>query len=343
LNHSLFLNAAGRVAPRWKLGFSASGNVSNHEGFLFSPTVFSNAASASANFTDLSAAVLGQGSTNTQVGTILQSAALVESPARTLLYGERMFTSAARTFLSYAYSPRFSVTFAGGAARSQHIGTSQNGSTQGRYLTPRTTSVNASLGTSYSISPRTQFGATVATSRIVSSLYDSYSTVSTASLGRTLGRGWFLQFHGGVGFTNPVRQTVVRSTAPRPVGGASLGFRTFSNTFLGSFDRTTSDSYGLGARTTSTSSASWRWNRPGNAWWLDGSFGWQQLQGGASQEISSWRGTASWGRALGLHVAVLMQYVYLNYSGRVGNSPYNSDQNAVRVAVVWTPQPAPQR
>jgi len=340
LNHNLSLNATRRLAARWNLGFSVSGDLSNFEGSLFSPTVLSNVASVSANFADLSAAMLGRSSTNAPLVSILNSAPLVESPARTLLYGERMLTSAAHTSLSYSYSRHFSIIFNAGAARSQHLGGSQNDQAQNLYLLPTTTSGNASLGISYSLSSRTQFGATVATSRVVSDLYDGYSTSSTASLGRTLGRRWFLQIHGGVGLMNPVQRTSVQPTGPHPVAGGSLGFRISSQTFLGSYDRTVSDSYGVGASTTSTSSATWRWNRPGGGWWLEGSFSWQQLQGVASQNLSSWRATASWGRRLGPRAALLTQYVYLNYSGRVENSPYSQSQSAMRVSVVWTRQPA---
>ena len=356
LNHNLSLNATRRLAPRWNLGFSVSGDLSNLEGFLFSPTVFSNVASVSANFAELSAAMLGQSSTNTQLGSILNSAPLVESPARTLLYGERMFTSAAHTSLSYSYSRRFSVNFNAGAGRSQHVGESQNSLAlaQSPYLLPTTTSGNASLGFSYSLSPRTQFGATVATSRVASDLYDGYSTSSTASLGRKLGRRWFLQIHGGAGLMNPLRgisgQSNIsgQSTGPHPVAGGSLGFRTSSHTFLGSYDRTVSDSYGVGATTSSTSSATWRWSRRGVGWWLEGSFSWQQLQGVAGQgvagqDISSWRATASWGKQLGAHVALITQYVYLNYSGRLETTLYSQSQSAMRVSVVWSSQSAVPR
>ncbi len=169
LNHALAMNAARR-AGRWNLGFSVTADLSNYEGFLFSPTVFGNAAAVSANYRDLSAAMLGRSSTNTQLTSILNGAALVESPARTLLYGERMLTSAARATMGYSYSPRFSVNFGVGGGRSQHVGNNQDGVAQTRYLLPRTTSANASLGISYAMSPRTQFGAEVATSRTASDL-----------------------------------------------------------------------------------------------------------------------------------------------------------------------------
>ncbi len=340
LNHALAMNATRRIG-RWSLGFSVTADFSNYEGFLFSPTVFSNAVAVSANFTDLSAAMMGRSSSNTQLSSILNGAAVVESPARTLLYGERMFTSAARTTLSYSYSPRFSVNFSGGGGRTQHVGENQNGVAQTRYLLPNTTSANASLGISYAYSPRTQFGVEVTTARTASDLYDGYTTTSTASLGRTLARRWLVQVHGGVGVMNPVRlRTGGQSTGPHPVGGGALGFRTYSHTFLGSYDYMVSDSYGAGANSTSTSSGSWRWYRPGGTWWLEATLSWQQLQGTSSQYTSSWRTTAGWGRALNAHLALRAEYAHLDYSGQVGTSFYSRSQHAARISLVWAPQAA---
>ena len=336
LNHALSLNAARRIA-RWDVRFSVSADLSNFEGFLFSPTAFDNVASAAPNSADLSAAVLGQPSGNTQVSAILNSAPVVESAARALLYGERVFTSAAQATVSYSFSPRLSLNFSGGTARNQHLDDNQNSSAQSLYLLPDTTSGNASMGLSYSLSPRTQLGAAVTTSRVMSDLYDGYSTTSTASLGRTLGRRWFVQAHGGMGVMHPVRETGVQASGPHPVWGGSVGFRTYAHTFLGAYDRTVSDAYGVGVNATSTSSASWRWNRPRRTWWLSGSLNWQQLQGTASQAMSNWRTAAGWGRTLTTHLAALAEYAYLNYSGGLGTAFYSRSQSAVRFSIVWDP------
>ena len=340
LNHALAFSATRRIA-KWSVRSSVSADLSNFEGFLFSPTVYGNAASASANFSDLSGAMLGRTSGNIQVSSILNGAPVAESPARTLLYGERMFTSAAQVSLSYSYSPRFTVDFSSGAGRNQHLGDAQTTPATSRYLLPSTTSGTGSVGISYAVSPRTQFGVTAATNRVVSDLYDSYATTTAASLGRTFARRWVVRIHGGVGVTTPVRQkTAAQSSGAHPVWGGSLGFRTYAHTFLGSYDRTVSDGYGVGATTTSTSNANWRWNRPGNSWWLNASSSWQQLEGISSQNTSSWRAIAGWGRTLGRHFACIAEYAYLDYSGRMGSTVYSRSQSAVRVSMVWLPQPA---
>jgi hypothetical protein len=108
---------------------------------------------------------------------------------------------------------------------------------------------------------------------------------------------------------------------------------------LGSYDRTARDSYGAGAATSSSSSFSWRWGRPGRQWWLESSLGWEQLQGGAfSTAASGWHATTGLSRRMGTHVVWSMQYAYLDYSGR-SQTVYTRSQSAVRVAMIWSPDP----
>ena len=136
-----------------------------------------------------------------------------------------------------------------------------------------------------------------------------------------------------------VRQTsFVVPTTPRPVIGGGLGYKTFSHTFLGSYEHAVSDSYGLGSSTSSSATASWHWARPGSSWSLNSSFAWQQLQGNALANTSGWQATVGLSRALAAHMVLLTQYVYLKYSGGLQAPAYGFSQSAVRVSVAWNPQ-----
>ena len=347
LNHALSLTVSRKIAPRWTFSFSAAGNLSSLEESLFSPTTLSNVASAPATFNDLAAAMLSaKFANNPQLGAIFTASPLVQSPVANLIYGQRMFTASTYASLSYSYSPRLSVTFSGGGARTQYISGDQALAASNSYLLANTTSGNASLGFSYSLSPLTQIGGSVSTNRVSSSLYDAYTTTSLVTLGRTLGMRWVMQAHGGVGFTNTVHQAGVGPfipAKPGPAIGGSLAYKTRSNTFLGSYDRTVSDSYGLGAATSSSASAGWHYRHPGSSWWLDSSFGWQQLLGGALENTSGWRTTVSLSRAIGTRLVFIVQYVHLDYSGGFLATPYHTSQDAVRASMEWTPHPAALR
>ena len=340
LNHTLGLNTSRKFAPRWSYNFSVNGDLSTLEAFLFAPTVLSSVTSVPASFDDLSAALLSSKFNNPLLASALTSAPAAQSPVRTLLYGTRMFTAGAQASFSYSYSPRLSFSFGGGGGWTQNIADNRVANTQSNYL-PDTASGSANLAFSYSLSPLTQLGGGVTTARISSSLYETQTTTTTVSLGRTLARRWLVQIHGGVGVAKYLQQqqtTLPLTTKPHPAFGGSLGFKTFSNTFLGSYDRSVSDSYGLGASNSSSSGGSWHWQRPDRTWWIESAFSWEQLQG-TGQNTSGWRATAGLGRAVGTRIALVMQYTYLKYSGQFQDQANNLSQSAVRVSMVWTPHP----
>jgi len=341
-NHLFSLNLTRKFARRWNFGLSIGANLSNYEESLFAPTTLSNIAAIPATFNDLAAGLLASKFTNNpQLGVTLTNSPLIQSPVSNLLYGERMFTSSATTSLSYSFSPRLSISFSGGGNRTQQVSPNQALNVTSSYVIPDTTSAIAGIALSYSLSRLTQLGASVNANWISSSVVSSYTTTSLAILGRTLRRRWLMQVHGGVGVTDLVRGTLISlPTEPRPVIGGSLGYKTLSHTFLGSYDRTTSDSYGLAASTNSSANATWRWRRAGRPWWLDTSLGWQQLTGNAIANISGWRMTAGLSRAVAANAVLLTEYSYLNYSGGLqAASRYHSAQSAIRVVVTWIPQP----
>jgi len=338
LNHVFSLTYRRKLTPRWTLGFSVAGNYSSLEESLFAPTALSNVAAVPATANGFAAALLaGNFTNNPQLGAVLTNSPLVESPLANLLYGQRMLTASGQSTLSYSFSPRLSVTFSGGGARTQPGSDNRTATTGAAPLIPNTTSETASAVLSYSLSTAAQLGGSVTTTRVSSFLEDAYSTTSLATFGRTLGKKWVMQLHGGVGVTNYVRQTLNTSaTKPLPAAGGSLGLKTTSHTFLGSFDHTVSDPYGFGASTVSTSSVTWRWQRPGSAWSLESSVGWQQLQSQTLAGTSGWRWSALVNRAIRPNLALLWQYTYLKYSGGLQTAAYNLSESAVRVSFVWT-------
>jgi len=311
------------------------------ESFLFAPTHLGAVAAVPSSFQDLANALLqSQFGNNPQLGSVLTSASVLESPLTTLLYGQRVFSASAGSTISYSYSPRLNFTFDVGGARSQHLSDSQPLAAGNGTLALNSTSGHAGASFSYSLSPRTQIGGSVESSRSVSQMYDTYATVSTLSLSHSLGRRWILDGHGGVGVTDPVRQigTVIASVKPYPSAGGSITYKTGSHTFLASFDRTVNNSYGLGASTGYTGSASWRWRIPGRQWWVDSSFSYQQLDGGGLTNTSGWHSTTGFNQAIGHHTAFRAEYAYINYSGGLQSSAYKLAESAVRVSLIWFPE-----
>ena len=345
-NQASSVNIMRKITPRLTLTVSGAVDYSSIEQFLFSPTAFGSVVAVPASFEDLSGAVLAGRFTNPLLAAAVTAAPLANSPALNLLYGSRTFTSAAQTSLSYSYSPRLSFATYASASRNQHVSDTLNIAGRNDHLIPSTTSGSVGVSFSYALSPVTQLGGSITGSRVSSSLLaDRFTTTSLGTLGRTLARRWLVQVHGGVGIISPIRVVggpVNLSMRSLPVVGGTVGLRNFSHSILGTYERTAGDSYGIGATSTSSATVSWRWSRPGRPWWVESGVTWEQLQGSALSEMSGWRTTSGFGRAVGSHATLLTEYVYLRYSGRqIGNGSFS--ESAVRVSMAWNKQPRPTR
>jgi hypothetical protein len=193
LNHVFSLNITRKLTPRWRLGFSVAANYSTLEESLFAPTTLGNVAAVPSTANALAAGLLaGNFTNNPQLGVVVTNSPLVESPLANLLYGQRMFTASGTSTLSYSFSPRFSVTFSGSAARTQPGSVNRTATAATAPIIPDTTSGTASAALSYSLSPAAQLGGSVTTTRVSSFLVDAYATTSLATYGRTLGRKWVI-------------------------------------------------------------------------------------------------------------------------------------------------------
>ena len=85
----------------------------------------------------------------------------------------------------------------------------------------------------------------------------------------------------GVAFIEPLRATLAVETSAQRQYGVSLGYKLRSNTLLGSFNRSASDIYGLGATATETASGGWAWKRPRSSLSANATFGYSHLIGPA--------------------------------------------------------------
>jgi hypothetical protein len=158
-----------------------------------------------------------------------------------------------------------------------------------------------------------------------------------------MGRHWFAQAHAGGGFATYVHSQVHASTGTSPVFGASLGYKTYAHSFMGAYDRTLGQSYGLGAMTMMTYNVAWHWWRPGRSWGLSSNYMRQQFNGGTFGDVDGWRTAFGINREMGQHMMLETGYTYGAYSSRSPQSPFKSAQHAVRLSVMWTPHARERR
>jgi hypothetical protein len=340
LSHFLGINATRRLSPKWNVGFSASSALSTYNQLLFSPMVLSEVVAVPATFDDLSSAVLAGQFTNDQLASLLTGAPLIESPARTAIFGNRVFASSASASLGYAHSTRLSINLSASASLMQHVhDTHQQDVPQYAYLIPRAIGATAGMGVSYALSPKTHVGVEASSSRGFSTIQDSYTTAANGFIGRTFGRRWFAQIHGGGGFVTNIRTHYASSASTSPVFGGNLGYKTSAHGFLAEYDRTLGQTYGAGAAQMTSISAAWNWWQPGRRWGLNSSYMRQDFSRAAFAKIQGWRASFGLTRQLGGHLVLETAYMYGSYTDASAPlSLYNSAQHAVRLSMMFSPQ-----
>jgi hypothetical protein len=326
-----------RLSQKWRFNFSVDGNISNIQQFLFTPPVYANAVAAPGTSNDLSSTVLTGNGGNDQLSSVLGGAPIVESPARSLFFGDRILTFGGRVMFSYVPRTRWTVDFELGGARTQHLSTPQlDAKSTVAYITPYVNSMEVSIAASYSFTPKTQFGVVVNSNHSFTGYQDAYAQNAMATLGHKFGRHFFAGVQAGGGLIIPVKDKFQLPKTPQVVGGLTAGFKTRSSSFILSANKAAGDSFGSGYYSTVSTSAAWNYMHPGSRWWLYASFGQSWIRGTQFRDVKGWQGGAGFGRELGAGFTLQTQYSALTYGGNLGPN-YNLSLQAVRVAFSWNP------
>ncbi len=339
-SHSVSIGASQRLSRKWTASLSATGQDSTLAQFLFQPSTLSVVSQLPVSFDDLAASfAIGQFS-NSQVASMLTGAPVLESPARSLLLGNRVESYSAQASLGYAYSSRLSFHLGGLSAGGQNRSSGQSGVPQENYVMPRSLGANAGMGMSYALSPRTTLGVSVEENRQITGYLSSYGTTVTASAGRKMGMHWFLRGEAGGSFAQVTQQTYGAPKTQNVIGGGSVGYQLYTNTFLASYNRSSFDQYGFSLGTNTTLSGAWKWHRRGSGWSMSASFGQQQMRNNGFASISGWQASTGLSRKLADNATLSAQYVYLSsagsYVGNLNNQSYSVQ--SVRVSLNWAPQ-----
>lgn len=337
VSHSLSFAADRELSRNWVFRASSAAAYMTAEQLLFSPTAFSRAASTPANFDDFAAEFLRRPFTNALVASMITGTPAAESPARTLFYGNRIFSSLASATLSYRASPRTTITAGFGGTRTESFPSSREREANSVALVGKTTGATADLSISQSLTPRTEVGVSVNANRYGSPVQDALRTSVNGFVGRRMGVHWVAQIHGGAGQIRTLRTTFVAPKGLQAQGGGSIAYHTFAHTIMGSTERTFGDSLGLGAGSMLSTSAAWNWAHPRRSWSVHSSFGQQGFLGGPVANLRSWQTATGVTKQLGAHLSHAIDYAYLRYSSALSARPFAI--HAVRVSLMWRPGP----
>jgi hypothetical protein len=338
--HRASLNWNRKLNGKWTLSVSASGMLSTFQQLFFSQSGLSALAASPATFQDLSSGALTGTYSNAQVASLLTGAQVSASPEQSYLYGNRIFGVTASAALSWAPTERTSLGVTVSGSRTQNEqgnAVSPASPTSANPLAPAPTTSSVQLSWSYSLSPRTHVSVQASSTEIWSKLDQGYTSVGSLSLSRTLTERWFTQLQGGAGVLTYKQLAFPQPKSLQYTAAASLGYKTTSNTFLVSYNRSIGDTYGLGAATTSAANGAWNWRRPGSTWSVFSSFGYQELGGSTFSNTRSWRGSGGLAKGLGPHVFVNVQYSYSQLPSNLAVSGANLNQNGVVVSASWSP------
>ena len=266
-----------KLTNAWTLSTGLSASVLNTSQYLFQSTQYSQITATAATPDELAAAVLaGTTYDNPQLASLLTGAPSQEDPARRQIYGDRILNAALQTTATYSRQ-RLTLAFSAGASRAQTLSTdTPEGVDRAAYRVPNSTSGQASVNIGYSLSPRTQFGVTMAASESVSRFGDSYTPTFSAHIGRRMSMRWMLDLHGGTGLFISRRDAGETPNGPQYLSGGTLGYKTGGHTILFSVDRSISSQLGLGSTTNLSGMAAWNWAMPGRSWKVMAAGGYQR-------------------------------------------------------------------
>jgi hypothetical protein len=338
LNHSLAIQASRTLRRKWTLAVSGGAQDSTLPQFIYAPSNLSVLSQVPATFNDLAASFsIGQFSSS-QVASMLSGAPSLDTPARSLLLGNRVLSYSAQASIAYAATSRLSFHFGSFAAAGQHIA-SKDSATVPNYLMPRSMGATAGVGLSYALSARTQLGANFEEYRQINAFQNAYVSTATVSVGRKMTEHWFVDFSGGGSVIQVTKQPAGTPQTRQIVGNGSLGYRAYRHTLVASYNRSSSSSYGFSAGTNTAAGASWNWHRPGSLWSMFAGFGQQQTRNTGFASFSGWQTSTGFSRTLSEHTIVSAQYVYLSSSGNYLGTLQNLSIHSLRVSFGWNPQP----
>lgn len=337
LGHSLSFNASRSLTPRLMVNVMGAAQDNTLSESIFQPSQIGILAQMPSTFDDLAAAFAIGRFSNAQMAGMLTGAPLMQFPVRGQYLGNRVLSYSANAGLTFAKSSRLSFHFASFTAGGQHRRRAQAGMANLPVL-PRSIGMNAGVGFSYSLSPRTQVGMSLAGSRIDNLYQKGYTTSAIVTVGRKISSRWFASVSAGASTTAMVQSVYGAPPNRQAVGSASLGFRARQHTLLGSYSRSASDPFGIAIGVNTTAAGSWSWHRAGSRWGVFANLGQHQIAQTGFTTLSGWNASGGVSSRLNERTSMTFQYVYYTTLGTFLGSRGEVAVQGLRMTLSWSPQ-----
>ncbi len=337
--HSLLLAVNRDLSPKWKLNIAGAGQDATLSQYLFQPSALGQLSGSSANFNDVAAAFsVGQFS-DPQTASALTNLPYLQTAAQSALLGYQILTYNATASLTYEFSRHISFQAAAFGNGGETRTTGLDARPPSAFVMPKTVGGNGGIALDYDLSPRTTLGININANRIANQYQNVTTGTINAALGRKMGRHWFLRGNAGGTYTGAVQQIYGTPATRQLIWGGSLGFRTYGNVWLASYNRSAYDGTAFAVGRNTNISGAWNWHRPSSRWSLNADVGRVQMEGNGFASISGWQAMAGVARQLTSTVSFNASYVHLDSRGSyLGANPIAFKTNSVRVTIRWSPE-----
>lgn len=344
-NHMLNVNLTHGLTPRLSMTFGVNATYAEFDQFAFTPAQYSLVTSAPGSFDDLINAIAGGQYSNSQIASLLTGAPVLESAARSSIYGNQAFTAAANFRLNYSATPRLHIGFTSGLNRYQNIGV--KGDDLGRApALARTTGANGALNISYSLTNRTTIGATLGATHTLSSIVKSTFLTYTGNISQRIGQRVFATVSGGSGNVFNGSSRLNTNPGSRYLVTGSLAVQaTNTQTFMAQVGRTFVDQFGLGLTYTQNAMGSWSYSPQGGAWNATIYAGQMFSNRTASASLNALFTGLGLSRRIGSNFGLTGQYFYTRSNNTLGAAIFGAasqgefERNGLRVSLSWFPRP----
>ena len=337
LNQSLVLDLIRPIGTKWDISLSITGQELSLNQSIFDPTVLGSISQSSSTFDDLAAAMsVGQFSSS-QSAVMLSGSSGTSSPTLNVLLGSRVLTYAAHASVGYEHSSRLRFQFGSFAIGGQHRSSNDTTGITNNYVMPRTLGGIATMSMSYSLSPRTNLGLGVGQNYTSSRYQRASSTDATVSIGRKMGKSWFLSVNGGGSFTENLQQAGGSAPMRQMLWGGSIGYRTRTFTLLALYNRSAYDAATAAIGTNTIYSGAWNWRHPRSNWGLYATYMRHDTTNTGFSSLWGWQARAGVSRALSGNLTLLIDGSYVRSRGVFLARENGVNVQAIRISLGWTP------
>jgi hypothetical protein len=336
-SESLSVTYNRTLASKWSMQLYGTEQIMNFDEAIFAGSTLTQIASNPMTFDDLTGLVF-RGNSSDLILNPAGGSLHPDEGLQSFLFGQRTAAASAQATLTYAFSPRLSLSVVAGGLALRHL---KDSTDPPGFIYPKSNTTATGINATYSLSPRTR--VEVSANLVNSDLLGSklVTKAFSGSVNRTMSRRWFVQGSLGLG-----SETLGTDRHLNNLYSAGLGFKTFSQTALVAYARGLNDPYAVAVAALEHArnlTGTWHYERPGSSWWTTSAISQLVAIYRGVPGTNTWLMTQTFGRRINHNLSFVLQC----NKGRVGakryildGRQYQLEDTGFRTSLIWSPQRA---